>query len=188
MAKPLLPDELWALIQPLIPPHPPQPKGGRPFLDDRKVLTGIIFILKTGLPWEDLPQDMGCGSGMTCWNRLRDWQAAGVWGQIHQIFLAHLRHADKIDFGRFIADTAHVRAVGGGEETGPSPVDRSRTGSKHARGPHRRPRRALGHRHHPGEHSGCQPSGAVGGRGPPRRRQAGPPPETSGPCHGRPGL
>ena len=72
MAKPLLPDELWVLIQPLIPPHPPQPKGGRPFLDDRKVLTGIIFILKTGLPWEDLPQEMGCGCGMTCWNRLRD--------------------------------------------------------------------------------------------------------------------
>ena len=79
MAKPLLPDELWALIQPLIPPHSPHLQGGRPFLDDRKVLTGIIFILKTGLPWEDLPQEMGCGCGMTCWNRLRNWQAAGVW-------------------------------------------------------------------------------------------------------------
>ena len=66
MAEPFLPDELWVLIQPLIPPHPPQPKGGRPFLDDRKVLTGIILILKTGLPWEDLPQEMGCGCGMTC--------------------------------------------------------------------------------------------------------------------------
>ena len=53
MAKPLLPDELWKLIEPLIPPHPPQPQGGRPFLDDRKVLTGIIFVLKTGIPWED---------------------------------------------------------------------------------------------------------------------------------------
>ena len=132
MAKPLLPDELWVLIQPLIPPHPPHLQGGRPFLDDRKVLTGIIFILKTGLPWEDLPQEMGCGCGMTCWNRLRDWQAAGVWDQIHQILLDHLRHADRIDFERFIVDTGHVRAVGGGEETGPSPVDRSKLGSKHA--------------------------------------------------------
>jgi len=132
MAKPLLPDELWALIQPLIPPHSPHLQGGRPFLDDRKVLTGIIFILKTGLPWEDLPQEMGCGCGMTCWNRLRDWQAAGVWDQIHQILLDHLRHADRIDFERFIVDTGHVRAVGGGEETGPSPVDRSKLGSKHA--------------------------------------------------------
>ena len=101
MAKPLLPDELWELIRPLIPPHPPQPKGGRPPLDDRKVLTGLIFILKTGIPWEDLPQEMGCGCGMTCWNRLRDWQAAGVWDEIHQILLAHLRHADQIDFERF---------------------------------------------------------------------------------------
>jgi transposase len=131
MAKPLLPDELWEMIRPLLPPHPPQPKGGRPFLDDRKVLTGIIFILKTGLPWEDLPQEMGCGCGMTCWNRLRDWQAAGVWDKIHQILLAHLRGADEIDFSRFVVDTGHVRAVGGGEETGPSPVDRSRPGSKH---------------------------------------------------------
>jgi transposase len=78
MAKPLLPDELWELIRPLIPPHPPQPKGGRPWLDDRKALTGIIFVLKTGIPWEDLPHEMGCGCGMTCWNRLRDWQAAGI--------------------------------------------------------------------------------------------------------------
>jgi len=132
MARPLLPDELWARIRPLIPPHPPRPKGGRPPLDDRKVLTGIIFILQTGLPWEELPQEMGCGCGMTCWNRLRDWQAAGVWDQIHRILLAHLRGADRIDFSRFIADTGHVRAVGGGEETGPSPGDRSKIGSKHA--------------------------------------------------------
>jgi transposase len=98
MAKPLLPDELGELIQPLIPPHPPRPKGGRPFLDDRKVLPGIIFILKTGIPWEDLPQKMGCGCGMTYWNRLCDWQAAGVWGRIHELLLSQLRHAGKIDF------------------------------------------------------------------------------------------
>src|SRR3982750_2311259 len=132
MAKPLLPSELWELIRPLIPPHPPRPKGGRPPLDDRQVLTGIIFILKTGLPWEDLPQEMGCGRGMTCWNRLRDWQAAGVWDKVQEVLLSQLRGADKIDFSRFIADTGHVRAVGGGEETGPGPVDRSRPGSKHA--------------------------------------------------------
>ena len=64
--------------------------------------------------------------------RLRDWQAQGVWNKIHEVLLARLRHADKIDFKRFIVDTSHVRAVGGGEETGPSPVDRSKTGSKHA--------------------------------------------------------
>jgi transposase len=131
MAKPLLPDELWALIQPLLPPHPARPRGGRPPLDDRKVLTGILFILKTGLPWEDLPQEMGCGCGMTGWNRLQAWQAAGIWDKIHQVLLARLRHADRIDFSRFIPDGSHVRAVGGGDETGPSPVDRSKKGSKH---------------------------------------------------------
>jgi transposase len=131
MAKPLLPDDLWELIRPLLPPHPAQPKGGRPWLDDRKVLTGILFVLKTGIPWEDLPQEMGCGCGMTCWNRLRDWQAAGVWSEIHRHLLACLRHADRIDFTRFVLDSSHVRAVGGGTATGPSPVDRSKKGSKH---------------------------------------------------------
>ena len=67
MAKPLLRDELWELIEPLLPPEPAKPKGGRPRLGDRPVLTGILFVLKTGIPWEDLPQEMGCGSGMTCW-------------------------------------------------------------------------------------------------------------------------
>ncbi len=72
MAKPLLPDEFWELIEPLIPPHPPRPKGGRPPVPHRAALTGILFILKTGTPWEYLPKEMGCGSGMTCWRRLRD--------------------------------------------------------------------------------------------------------------------
>ena len=79
MAKPLVSDELWALVAPLLPPEPPKPKGGRPRVPDRAALTGIIFVLKSGIPWELLPQEMGCGSGMTCWRRLRDWHDAGVW-------------------------------------------------------------------------------------------------------------
>jgi transposase len=98
MAKPLVSDELWARIEPLIPKREsPGEKGGRPALDDRAALTGIVFVLKTGIPWEDLPQEMGCGCGMTCWRRLRDWQAAGVWDELHQRLLAELRAADKID-------------------------------------------------------------------------------------------
>jgi transposase len=130
MAKPLLPDELWELIEPLIPKRPPRPKGGRPPIDDRKVLTGIIFVLKTGIPWEYLPQEMGCGCGMTCWRRLKSWFHAGVWDKIHTAFLGHLRWHKKIDFSRFLIDTSHVRAVGGGAQTGPSPVDRRKLGSK----------------------------------------------------------
>ena len=79
MAKPLLPDELWEVIEPLLPKWTPSPKGGQPPVPDRNALTGILFVLKTGIPWEDLPCEMNCGCGMTCWRRLRDWQTDGTW-------------------------------------------------------------------------------------------------------------
>ncbi|WP_321895456.1 IS5 family transposase [Paraburkholderia heleia] len=133
MAKPILDDELWALIEPLLPP----PKlrrtryPGRKPLDNRAVLTGILFILQTGLRWDLLPREMGCGSGMSCWRRLRDWQAAGVWEQLHEVLLARLRAADQIDWSRVIVDSSSIRAVGSGPKTGPNPTDRARPGSKH---------------------------------------------------------
>jgi transposase len=130
MAKPLLPDELWTLIEPILPKWTPSPKGGQPRLDDRKALTGILFVLKTGIPWEDLPREMGCGCGMTCWRRLRDWQADGTWEKIPKILLDRRREADKLDFSRGIIDSSSVRAAYGGEGTGPSPVDRAKPGSK----------------------------------------------------------
>ena len=130
MAKPLLPDDLWELIEPVLPKRSPCPKGGRPPLDDRKALTGIIFVLKTGIPWEYLPQEMGCGCGMTCWRRLKRWFHAKVWDKIHTLLLSRLRFHKQIDFSRFLIDTSHVRAVGGGMQTGPSPVDRRKLGSK----------------------------------------------------------
>ena len=114
MAKPLLPDELWAIIQPMLPQHAPAPKGGRPRLDDRKALTGILFVLKTGIAWEDLPAEMGCGSGMTCWRRLRDWQADGTWQRIHAELLRRLDEASRIDWSRAAIDSSSVRAVFGG--------------------------------------------------------------------------
>jgi len=114
MARPLISDEFWALVEPLLPKRPPRPKGGRPPLDDRKTLTGIAFVLKTGIPWEDLPQEMGCGSGMTCWRRLRDWQQARVWHRIHRLLLDELRKADRIDLSRAVVDSSSVRAVFGG--------------------------------------------------------------------------
>ena len=66
MAKPLVTDELWEVIEPLLPEELPKPKGGRPRVSDRATLAGIIFVLKSGIPWEMLPQEMGCGCGMTC--------------------------------------------------------------------------------------------------------------------------
>ena len=113
MAKPLVGDELWAIVEPLLPPEPPKPKGGRPRIPDRACLTGIIFVLTSGIPWELLPQEMGCGSGMTCWRRLRDWQQAGVWQRLHHTLLNRLGHADLIDWGRASLDSASVPAKRG---------------------------------------------------------------------------
>ncbi len=133
MAKPLLPDDLWELIAPLLPPPKPRRARypGRKPLDNRQVLTGILFILKTGLPWEELPQEMGCGCGMTCWRRLQEWQHAGVWVELHQTLLAKLRGADRIDWSRAAIDSSFARAFGGVQESGPNPMDRGRPGVKH---------------------------------------------------------
>src|SRR5258708_13084313 len=122
MARPLLPDELWEITEPLLPKWTPSPKGGQPPVSDRNVLTGILFVLKTGIPWEDLPCEMGCGCGMTCWRRLRDWQEAGVWDRLHEVLLAELNEADKIDWSRAAADSGTVRALAGAEETAPNPT------------------------------------------------------------------
>jgi transposase len=130
MAKPLLPDDLWEVIAPLLPEWTPSPKGGQPPPTDRAALTGILFVLKAGLPWEDLPCEMNCGCGMTCWRRLRDWQADGTWDRIREVLLDKLRGADKIDRSRALIDSSFVRAAYGGEATGPSPVDRSKPGGE----------------------------------------------------------
>ena len=118
MAKPLLTDELWEAIEPVLPKPAPKPKGGRPPVENRPALTGILFVLKTGIPWADLPTEMGCGSGSTCWRRLRDWQEAGVWERVHRILLDRLRGADKLDLSRAVVDSASVRAVFGGPRRG----------------------------------------------------------------------
>ena len=104
---------MWEIIEPLLPPEQPKPKGGRPRVPDRAALTGIIFVLKSGIPWEMLPQEMGCGSGSTCWRRLRDWQEAGVWRRLHQALLDRLGEADEIDWSRACLDSASIPAKRG---------------------------------------------------------------------------
>jgi len=112
MSKQLVPDAMWEVVEPLIPPEPPKPKGGRPRVPDRACLTGIVFVLKTGIQWEDLPQEMGCGCGMTCWRRLRDWQEAGVWLSLHRALLDRLGEADRIDWSRASVDSSTIPAKG----------------------------------------------------------------------------
>jgi transposase len=113
MSKPLVSDELWALVVPLLPSEPPKPKGGRPRVSDRAALIGIIFVLKSGIPWELLPPELGCGSGVTCWRRLRDWQEAGVWDRLHRELLDRLGDADQIDWSRASLDSASMAAKRG---------------------------------------------------------------------------
>jgi transposase len=114
MARPLVPGALWAEIEPLLPPSRPRPKGGRPPVPDRAALAGILFVLKSGLPWEMLPpREMGCGCGMTCWRRLRDWQQAGVWAGLRRVLLDRLGRANAIDWSRCALDSAAVAAKRG---------------------------------------------------------------------------
>lgn len=113
MAKELVSDELWEAIEPLLPKEPPKHKGGRPRVPDRAALAGIVFVLKTGIPWEMLPKETGCGSGSTCWRRLRDWQEAGVWRRLHRVLLDRLGEADRIDWSRACLDSASVPAKRG---------------------------------------------------------------------------
>ncbi|GHA85593.1 hypothetical protein GCM10007159_03440 [Modicisalibacter luteus] len=119
MAKKIVSDELWSIVEPLLPPTQPKPRGGRPPVSNRAALTGILFVLRSGIPWEMLPQEMGCGSGVTCWRRLRDWHEAGVWERLHQTLLENLQHADQLDWERACMDSASLPAKKGAQRSGP---------------------------------------------------------------------
>lgn len=135
MPKPIVSDELWNRVEPLLP----KPKvknrhrqhAGRKPSDPRRTLTGIIFALRTGVPWEYLPATSEWPSGYTCWRCLRKWQRAGVWKRLLVELLSELARQGKIDWRRAIVDSTSVRAPHGGRRTGPSPVDRRKCGSKH---------------------------------------------------------
>lgn len=133
--------DLWERIEPLLPKkerrfrHP-----GRKPVPDRQVLCGILFILHTGIQWEHLPQELGFGSGMTCWRRLRDWHEAGVWQRLHEVLLAELNAASRLDWSRAVVDSSHARSLKGAPD-GPVP-SRPGTGWLQASSDHRRARHA----------------------------------------------
>lgn len=125
-----LPDDLWERISPLLPkPRRRRTRyPGRKPLNDRHVLTGIIFVLRTGIPWREMPVELGCGSGMTCLRRLKRWHRNGVFQKLYAVLLAELNGADKIDWSRALVDSATTKAPSGGEKTGPNPTESSQAG------------------------------------------------------------
>ena len=131
MSAPLVPDALWKAIEPLLRKESPKPRGGRPRVSDRAALAGIVFVPPTGCRWRLLPKELGCGSGTTCWRRLRDWHPAGVWEKLHARLLNWLGDELAVDWSRVSVDSLSVRSRKRGEQTGPKPVDRGKPGSKY---------------------------------------------------------
>ena len=122
-------DLLWSTVEPLLPKHPRSRKGGAPRKNDRRCLEGIMYVLKGGIPWRLLPKEIG-PSATTCWRRLKEWSLAGVWDQVHKNLLTALATAKVLKIERVIIDSASVRALFGGDHTGPNPTDRSKNGCK----------------------------------------------------------
>lgn len=128
----LVSDELWAKFEPLLPA--PKPRRfqfpGRKPVDNRVALSVILFVLKTGIPWEEVPHEMGC-CGMAAWKKLYEWQEAGVWEKFHALILQELEAQGKIDWERAMVDSSSIRATQGGDDTGSNPTDRAKPGTKH---------------------------------------------------------
>ena len=116
----IISDELWSLIEPLLPQPGPKRVEGRPGVPDRQALCGILFVLHTGIQWEYLPQELGFGSGMTCWRRLGAWNEAGVWDRLHAVLLKKLRSKNQLDWSRAVIDSSHVRAARRGPKADPA--------------------------------------------------------------------
>ena len=132
MSQRLIDDALWRRIEPLLP-KPPRRRWksmGRPRVPDRAALSGILFVLRSGISWQMLPKEMGCGSGSTCWRRLVRWQRARVWRRLHTVLLAELRQRGQLDLARAVVDSASIRALRGGKKldrTQPIAVRRGRS-------------------------------------------------------------
>jgi transposase len=133
MRHELVTDEMWAAVEPLLPEEPAKPKGGRPRVPDRDALRGIVFVLRSGIPWEMLPREVfGC-SGMTCWRRLRDWQKAGVWDRLHRALLERLHRSGELDWSRAALDSQSTAAKRGAPQRGrtrPTGASRARSGMR----------------------------------------------------------
>jgi transposase len=110
--KRVLTDEQWARLELALPKHPPAPKGGRPWVSDRECLEGILWLLRTGARWRDIPVDLPSGS--TCWRRLQVWAGEGILELIHTLLIEELEVRGALDFSALFADATFIRAKKGG--------------------------------------------------------------------------
>ena len=122
----LLTDAQWEKIRPLLPQRPPRPRGGRPPAPDRKVLEGILWILRSGARWQDLPEEFPSPS--TCWRRLRDWEEQGVWLTIWRAFLAELNEQQQLKWSESFLDGSFAPAKKGAAESAKPSGARGRSG------------------------------------------------------------
>ena len=122
MAAELLPEELWTEIEPLLP-RPPRPssKGGRPPVDNKAALRGIIFVLRCGIPWQRLPTEAFKVSGSSCWRRFSEWTKAGIWPKLHRRLLSRLGKEGGTNLEHEVVDSQSVRAVKGGRTPARTP-------------------------------------------------------------------
>jgi transposase len=132
LADDLVSDQLWAIVEPLLPAPPRPPYGGRHrTISDRNCFAAIVFMARTSTPWRLLPaRELGCGSPATCWRRLSEWANAGVFDALHLQVLDRLGEQGQLDWSRAAVDTMSVRAKRGGDHVGANPVDRGKPGSK----------------------------------------------------------
>ena len=127
--KPLVTTELWAMVEPLLPRRRAQPRGGRPWVDGRATRNGILYVLRSGIPWRMLPTELGYGSGVTCWRRLQEWQRPGVWRKLHQLMLDRLAAAGGIDWTRASLDSRSLAAKMGGATPARARLTRANPGA-----------------------------------------------------------
>jgi transposase len=128
--EPLVSDELWNAVAALLPAHPPSPKGGRHRLPDRLCLNGIVLVLREGLRWQSLPNQLGWGSGSTCYRRFAEWTTARVREAAHVSLVTALGERGRLNLERAVVDSSSLRALRGGAHTGPNPTDRAKNGCK----------------------------------------------------------
>ena len=177
------------VLEPLLPAPAqtplPLPRPQAP--DHRKVLTGILFVLKTGIAWDDLPAELGCGCGKTCRHYLRLWHQAGVWRQLHALLLAELNGADQIDWERALIDASFAKAPEGGRGHRPEPHGSRQIGQQASRAD-RRPGHPAGRDGDGGQRQRGHAGLPGADRHARRRRQAGPQAAEAGAPARGPGL